>query len=428
MNKLKEICNKFLLLKKRFDKPGINFLCNHSYRSLTGEIKGLYKEEKESSKTDPNFKSKTNEKQAKEGKANILGKKSSSKNINNNDCFKKIIMSLESSNLKTKNENKNNKINVIENSISNSNIKKNKDESVTPSIKEMNDNSPTILNDEDNDNKTNKKNNNEDLDIKILSNNNTIKLNEDEENSNANNKNDIKKQKYKKFPSINIIDKDDKNINIKEIIIDNFSSFGTQLGKLTEKVTSMSSIEAFYNEQRQKIISLNLNDGDIIYIEAIKKIIHLFFNTLSKIFKCIARETENMCSLCLNNILDIINLIIDCIKPIKKFIKNNNKNVDIMFLKDIKIIANYCLYVLCIKKSNYEYMLEIQKKKENDKINTFFHNYMKYFKTINKVKIILKDNNMFIKHFTIQPTMINYIELFEMNRRIINYQLNVNYK
>ena len=140
------------------------------------------------------------------------------------------------------------------------------------------------------------------------------------------------------------------------------------------------------------------------------------------------KETENTCILCLNNIFDIINLVIDYIKTIKKFIKNNNNNIDILFLKDIKIIGNYCIYVLYIKKYNYEYMLEVQNKKENDKIKTFFNNYLKYFKTVNKIKIILKDNNMFIKHFAIQPTMISYVDLFEMNRKIINYQLNVNYK
>jgi hypothetical protein len=417
MNKIEEICQKFLLLKKRFEKSEINFLCNHSYRSITGQMKGLYKDEISPNKID--VKKKSYENQLKKSKDNIYNNKSHSKSINKSDCLRKMIMTLESSNKKTKNEN-DNKTNIIKNT--NTKLKTNdKNKSITPSAKDISDNSPTIINDED----INKKKGNEDLET--ISNNNIINLNEEEEKSNNNN-NENKKQKYNKYSSINIIDKDDKTLNIKDIIINNFSWFGTQLGKLTERVPKINSIEAFYNEQREKIISVNLKNGDFIQIEAIKKIIHLFFNILSKIFKCLTKETENTCILCLNNIFDIINLVIDYIKTIKKFIKNNNNNIDILFLKDIKIIGNYCIYVLYIKKYNYEYMLEVQNKKENDKINTFFNNYLKYFKTVNKIKIILKDNNMFIKHFAIQPTMISYVDLFEMNRKIINYQLNVNYK
>ncbi len=400
-------------------------MCNHSYRSIIGQIKGLYKDEISPNKN--NIKSKTSENQLKETKENLENSKSHSKSNNKNECLQKILMKLESSTKKTKNENDHKK-NIIKkpstNKINNNNDK-NKHKSITPSIKDFSDNSPTIINDDDIINK----NNSENYDSKTISNNNNIiNLNEEEEKSNNNNNNGNKKQKYNKFSSLNIIDKDDKSINIKDIIIDNFSWFGTQLGKLTERVPKISSIETFYKEQKEKIISVNLNNVENIQIEVIKKLIHLFFNVLSKIFKCFTYETENTCNICLNNIFDIINLIIDCIKTIKKFIKNNNKNVDILFLKDIKIIGNYCIYVLSIKKYNYDYMKEIQKKKESDKINTFFNNYLKYFKTVNKVKIILKDNNMFIKHFTIQPTMISYVDLFEMNRQIINYQLNVNFK
>ena len=53
---------------------------------------------------------------------------------------------------------------------------------------------------------------------------------------------------------------------------------------------------------------------------------------------------------------------------------------------------------------------------------------MKYLKIIKKIKNILKDNDIFIKHFMAQPNMISIIDLFEMNRKIINYQLNVNFK
>ena len=425
MNKLEEICQKFLLIKKKLDKSEITFLCNHSYRSITGQIKELHKEHIPPNKITE--KSKTNEKHPKEPKENLINIKSNSKNNNKSEYLKKMIMTLESSNRKTKSE-RHNKINIIKNS---NNIKNNdKNNNVTPSMKNVSDNSPTIFNDEEN---NLNKNDNEDLDSKTISNNNMIQLNEEEENSN-NKSNDNKKsfnsnkQKNGKYPAINIIDKDNINLNIKDIIIENFSGYGTQLGKLTEQVPKLNTIEKFYNEQREKIITLNLNNGNVIHIEAIKKIVHLFFNVLSKIFKCLTKETENICNICLNNILDLINLIIDYIKIIKKFIKNNNKNIDLLFLKDIKIIGNYCKYVLTIKKYDYEYMTKVQNKKEIDKINIFFNDYLKYFKTVNKLKVILKDNNMFMNHFTIQPTMLSFIDLFEMNRKIINYQLNAYYK
>ena len=64
-------------------------------------------------------------------------------------------------------------------------------------------------------------------------------------------------------------------------------------------------------------------------------------------------------------------------------------------------------------------MSQVQNKKEIDKINIFFNDYLNYFKTVKKLKVILKDNN---------PTMLSFIDLFEMNRKIINYQLNAYYK
>ena len=73
-------------------------------------------------------------------------------------------------------------------------------------------------------------------------------------------------------------------------------------------------------------------------------------------------------------------------------------------------------------------MNEIENKKETEKKINFFSDYMKYFKIINKIKNIFKDNNMFIKHFMVQPNMITFIYLLDMNRKIINFQLNVNFK
>ena len=83
---------------------------------------------------------------------------------------------------------------------------------------------------------------------------------------------------------------------------------------------------------------------------------------------------------------------------------------------------------MVIKKYNYEYMIEIENKKDNDKKNMFFMEYMKYLKIVKKIKNIFKDNSLFMKHFLVQPNMINFIDLLEMNRKIINFQLNVNYK
>ena len=67
------------------------------------------------------------------------------------------------------------------------------------------------------------------------------------------------------------------------------------------------------------------------------------------------------------------------------------------------------------------------KRKMKKKIQ-FFNDYMEYLKIVNKIKNIFKDNNLFLKHFIIQPSMISFIDLLEINRKIINFQLNVNYK
>ena len=423
MNKLEEITKKFVLLKNKLDKSDILFLCNHSFRSLAGGINGLYKVQSSPNNTNTNSNNQKIEKKNKtETKINISNFKPKPEMNNKNDYLKNFLTTLESTKKNPKNDK--NKTQIKKN---------NKSKSVTPSIKEQSDNSPTIFNDDEN-----HINKNEDLDSKSKT-NKLIPLNEDEDEDedentysiNNNNKKQLninsKKQKNK-IVSINIIDKNDKNFNIKEKIIEKFSQFDSIISGLTKDLQKMNSIEAFYNEQKQKIISVNLVDNNIIHIEAIKKIIHLFFNTLSKIFNFLAKETENICNLHLNKIFDIIILIIDFVKQIIKFIKNNNNSVDVLFIKNIKLIGNYCLYVLYIKKYNYEYMLDIQKRKDDNKINEFFNKYMKYLKITKKTKNILKDNDIFTKHFMVQPNMISIIDLFEMNRKIINYQLNVNFK
>ena len=44
------------------------------------------------------------------------------------------------------------------------------------------------------------------------------------------------------------------------------------------------------------------------------------------------------------------------------------------------------------------------------------------------MKNIFKDNDLFKKHLMILTNMIRFIDIFEMNRNIINYQLNLNFK
>ena len=171
-----------------------------------------------------------------------------------------------------------------------------------------------------------------------------------------------------------------------------------------------------------------IRDNNIISIDTIKKLVHLCFNVLSKVFSVFTKETENKINSCLNDINEIIKLILNFIKLIKKFINNNSDNVDVTFLKEMKNIGNYCLHSISLKKYNYEYMADIENKNENEKKIDFFKIYMKYFKIIGKIKPIFKENSLFMKHFMVQPSMIGVLDLIEMNRKIINFQLNVNYK
>ena len=70
----------------------------------------------------------------------------------------------------------------------------------------------------------------------------------------------------------------------------------------------------------------------------------------------------------------------------------------------------------------------IKEKKDNEKINKIFQNYLTYFKCVKKLRNIIKDSEFLNKFFNMQPTMISYIDLFVINRRLINFHLNVNYK
>ena len=423
MNKLEEICQKFLLLKKKLDKEDYNFLCNHSFKSLKCGFKGLYKE----SNLQTNNSTKNNTKE-KEIKTKPIKIDSNSKNNNNKECLQNLLFSLEMTKTKSKSEINSNKIKKIEKN-------NNKDKSTSPNINDMS-NSPSIVNDEENhinnlkdeDNKSNNINSNlislneEDDEL-------TKKNNNDKKNKNLNSKLDSKIQKKNGNNNfyINLIDKDNKDFNLREKILDNFSSYSKILSKLTEILPKINEVENFFNQNKEKMISNELKNINIVYIKSIKKFIHLYFNTLSKIFNSLSKGTENDCNFCLNVVLDLITLIINFIKLIKKFIKNNNENIDITFLKDIKSIGKYCMYVLVLKKNDYEYMIEVENKKDIKKVNEFFNNYLNYFKSVHKLQKIFKENTTLIKHFMIQPTMISFIDIVEMNKKIINYQLNINF-
>ena len=423
MNKLEEICQKFLLLKKKLDKEDYNFLCNHSFKSLKCGFKGLYKE----SNLQTNNSTKNNTKE-KEIKTKPIKIDSNSKNNNNKECLQNLLFSLEMTKTKSKSEINSNKIKKIEKN-------NNKDKSTSPNINDMS-NSPSIVNDEENhinnlkdeDNKSNNINSNlislneEDDEL-------TKKNNNDKKNKNLNSKLDSKIQKKNGNNNfyINLIDKDNKDFNLREKILDNFSSYSKILSKLTEILPKINEVENFFNQNKEKMISNELKNINIVYIKSIKKFIHLYFNTLSKIFNSLSKGTENDCNFCLNVVLDLITLIINFIKLIKKFIKNNNENIDITFLKDIKSIGKYCMYVLVLKKNDYEYMIEVENKKDIKKVNEFFNNYLNYFKSVHKLQKIFKENTTLIKHFMIQPTMVSFIDLVEMNKKIINYQLNINF-
>ena len=403
MDKLEEFSKKFYSLKKILNNSDIHQLCSQPFKSIILEIKGKSKEFSSSSKLPKSINNNNN------NDTNIMHKANNKKD----EFYKNLLTSLESSKKKQK------PINLTK-------TPKNDNKSHSPSINDMND-SPKIL--EDN----NHVGNNLKNDFNNF-NNNTIPLNEDEEENNQSSNNlhksnkSLSKIKSNENISFYIIDKTDKKLNILDKIKEYLNKYDVLLSSLREKASSIKEIDNFYYKNKESFLIKYIMDNNIINMDTIKKLIHLFFNVLSKIFSTFTKETDYNINLCFNDISNIINLILDLIKIIKNFIKNNGDNVDITFLKEMKIIGNYCLYVMVIKKYNYEYMIEIENKKDNDKKNMFFMEYMKYLKIVKKIKNIFKDNSLFMKHFLVQPNMINFIDLLEMNRKIINFQLNVNYK
>ena len=408
MNKIEEICKKFTSLKKKLNESEIHQLCHQPYKSLIQEIKGGSKEDRSSTKLASNLKN------------NLINNDLNKSNSKNDEYFKNLLISLESSKKEHKNHNNENK-----ETHKNNNTSPKMEKSRSPSIKKV-DGSPEIITDK-NINKFEKEITNE---IKGK----TIALNEDEEENNdsLNNKNKSNKNLSKINKNMNIsfyiIDKTDKTLNISEKITEYLEKYDDLLTLMSKKIPQMKLVDDFYYKSMESLLIKYIRDNNIINMDTIKKSIHLCFNVLSKVFSALTKETENKINSLYDDIKDIINLILQFIKIIKKFIINNGDNVDVNFLKEMKNIGNYCLYVMIIKKYNYENMIEIESKKENDKKIQFFKDYLKYFKIVNKIKPIFKDNSLFMKHFMVQPSMISFIDILEMNRKIINFQLNVNFK
>ena len=407
MNKLEEICQKFSSLKNLLNKSEIDQLCHHPFKSISKEIKRYSKEDTSSMNLELNTKN------------NPINTHLNKSNSKNDDYFKNLLISLESSKKEPKNNNN-------DKHIKNNNESPKIEKSRSPSINNGDD-SPKILKEKENLETFEKEEYNE---IKEK----TIPLKEDEEEyiETSSYKNKVNKTwnktKSNKNISFYIIDKTDKNLNINVKIKEFLNNYDDKISSLSKTITQMKPVDDFYYKSKESLLIKYIVDSNIINMDTIKKIIHLCFNVLSKIFSAFIKETENKINSLYNDIVDIIKMILSFIKLLKTFIKNNGDNVDVTFLKEMKNIGNYCLYVLIIKKYNYEYMSEIENKKENEKKVDFFRHYMKYFKIINKIKPNFKENNLFMKHFMVQPSMISFIDLLEMNRKIINFQLNVNYK
>ena len=403
MKKVEEICQKFSSLKNILNESNIEHICNIPFNSLTKEIKRTTKEEPSLNNLETMPK-------------NNLNITNSNKSSNKNDinCFKNLLISLESSKKTQKNTLNINKSPKIEKSRS-------------PSINKE-DESPKILNNEENEKNILENDINNEIKSKI------IPLNEDEEENNESssykiksNKN-LEKTKSNQNISFYIIDKTDKNLNISDKIKEFLNIYDDKLISLSKDLPQIKLVDNFFYKTKESLIMKYIRDNNIISIDTIKKLVHLCFNVLSKVFSVFTKETENKINSCLNDINEIIKLILNFIKLIKKFINNNSDNVDVTFLKEMKNIGNYCLHVISLKKYNYEYMADIENKNENEKKIDFFKIYMKYFKIIGKIKPIFKENSLFMKHFMVQPSMIGVLDLIEMNRKIINFQLNVNYK
>ena len=181
MNNIEEICQKFSSLKKLLNKSYIDQICHQPFKSISKEIRGSLEYDSSANNLELNMKN---------NPINSYFNKSNSKN---DDCFKNLLISLESSKKEKKN-NTNEK-----NTKNNDNSPKN-EKSRSPSINSK-DNSPKIIDENENIDKLEKEIFNE---LKGK----TIPLNEDEE---ENNETCSHKNKYNK--SLNKIKSNNSIIN-----------------------------------------------------------------------------------------------------------------------------------------------------------------------------------------------------------------------
>ena len=308
MKKVEEICQKFSSLKNILNESNIEHICNIPFNSLTKEIKRTTKEEPSLNNLETMPK-------------NNLNITNSNKSSNKNDinCFKNLLISLESSKKTQKNTLNINKSPKIEKSRS-------------PSIN-IEDESPKILNNEEKEKNILENDINNEIKSKI------IPLNEDEEENNESssykiksNKN-LEKTKSNQNISFYIIDKTDKNLNISDKIKEFLNIYDDKLISLSKDLPQIKLVDNFFYKTKESLIMKYIRDNNIISIDTIKKLVHLCFNVLSKVFSVFTKETENKINSCLNDINEIITLILNFIKLIKKFINNNSDNVDVTFLK-----------------------------------------------------------------------------------------------
>ena len=387
MEKFDDLLNKFQDIKNNLDQKDIHFLCAHSFKSVLYGIKGIYKD----LPSTPNQK-------------NLYSSKKQASNIKSPNNFSNI----DKDSLK-------NLVKTLENSKNNINNKGKNDD----------DKSPSVYNDDE-------KNNND----------NTISLKEeDEEKICTNNTKESSKEKLKSpvkkviknqenISSISAFDKNNNDANFNIYLKDSLIKINNFLIELSKKIPKISLVEGYFAQNKNSLeSSYNItSNNNSIEIKAIKSFIHLLFNTLSKIFNTFTKETENICYMSSQNLIILISIIIDIVVQIKKFLTKNKVDIDLNFLKEIKLVGKYCKLVLIIKRDDFEQMKIIKEKKDNEKINKFFQNYLTYFKCVKKLRNIIKDSEFLNKFFNMQPTMISYIDLFEINRRLINFHLNVNYK
>ena len=407
MNKLEEICKKFVSLKTQLKKSDIDELCYLPFKSILKGLKNLSSDYSSSKNLDEY------------GKNNPINTDYIKSNNKNKEFYKNLLITLDSSKKEKKNL-------TSEKNINEQRESDYKERSHSPSINNEANDSPHII----------KENENIDLMEKDIINEirgKTIPLNEEEENNETSSyKNKLKKNSNQKNSNKNIsfyiIDKTDKNVNIRDKIIEYLNNYDDKLTLISKSIPQIKLVDDYYYKSKESLLMKYILEIKIISIDTIKKLIYLCFNVLSKVFSALIKENESKINSSSNDIIDIIKLLLDFIKVIKTFIINNGDNIDVSFLKEMKNIGKYCLYVIIIKKYNCQYMNEIENKNENEKKIEFFNDYKKYFKIVNKIKNNFKDNNLFMKHFIVQPSMISFIDLLEINRKIINFQLNVNYK